>query len=212
VALDRLSRLTGVAVQAAELTDPATDAAPAPAGTGAGRGEVRAAQEKASALELESKRAGLRLLPSLNSRLTLNWYRDPDQGPAERRWMASVALDLPLWDGTRRAHEWRAAQAEARRARADAQAAGRDLDVAASAARAEMDVAPLLLTAARLGRAAGEEALRFAQDRYRAGLLPLSELLAADTEAARARLSEVDASALVALTRYRYLHAIGELK
>ncbi|MBI5836932.1 MAG: TolC family protein [Candidatus Eisenbacteria bacterium] len=212
VAIARLSRLVGATVNPSELADPSAPAADAPLGEAADRGEVRAARERAAALEIESKRAGLRLLPSLNGRVTLNWYRDPAQGPAERRWMASLAMDLPVWDGARRVNEWRAAQAQARMARADAQAAERDLEVAAAGARAEADIAPRRFEAARMGRAAAEEGLRFAQDRYRAGLLPLSELLAADAEAAKARLGEVDARVNLLLTRYRHLHAIGELR
>ena len=212
VALERLSGLVGARVLAGELAGPAEESAPIPAGAAGERGEVRAARERAAALGLESRRAGLRLLPAVNSRVTLNWYRDAGQGPAERRWMASVALDFPVWDGARRLHEWRAAQAQARQAQADAEALARDLEVNAAGARAELEVAPERLAAARLGRAAGEEALRFAQDRYRAGLLPLGELLAADAQAARARQEEVEASVQVVLARCRYLYAIGELR
>ena len=61
-------------------------------------------------------------------------------------------------------------------------------------------------------RRAAEEALRLASLRYRAGLLPLTDLLATDAEASAARAVAVEASTAVTLAYYRLLHAQGDLR
>jgi outer membrane protein TolC len=65
---------------------------------------------------------------------------------------------------------------------------------------------------ARETDATAEEALRFATQRYRAGLLPLTDLLATDAEAAAARQGRVEAEAVAVLAHYRLLRARGELR
>ncbi|MBI5711528.1 MAG: TolC family protein [Candidatus Eisenbacteria bacterium] len=229
LALTRLSRLVGERVDAGALETPAGDDeadadAPAPGGAdGAegtapgsraarGRGEVEAARERAGAEGVAARRAGLSLLPSLNARAGVNQYRDPEAGAWTRRWSAGLALDLPLWDGARRIEEWRAARARARAAAAEAEALERELAVAAEAAAAERAVACERRDAMRRARDAAEEAQRLALDRYRAGLLPLGELLNAEAEAARARQGQIAAEIGVTLARYHYLHATGGLR
>ncbi|MFN0151427.1 MAG: TolC family protein [bacterium] len=219
VSLSRLSRLVGEDVRAADVVsagddddvdDDGNDAASA---SGADeRGELRAAGARARLLAIESKRAGLRLLPALNSRASVSYYRPWDDGDAERRWTAGIAMTLPLWDGTRRAAEWKAARSRAAAAAAERDALERDLAIAAESARGDLAIARERCDVASAARAAAEEALRLARGRYHAGLLPIGELLFADTEAARARHNDVNAASEVVLARYRYLHAIGELR
>ncbi len=176
------------------------------------RGELTAARESATAQATESRTAALRLLPSLNSRLAVTGYRPADTGTFERRWMVALSADLPLFDGAQRVNEWRAASARATAARESARALERDLAVGLDAARAEDAIAPERRDAALAGRDAAEEALRLAGLRYRAGLLPLTELLAADAEAATARAAAIEASTAVVLAHYRLLHAQGDLR
>ncbi len=216
VALARLSRLVGESMDGTELVAPAgtADAAdvPAPAGAARGRGEMVAARARAAAEATAARRAGLSLLPSLNARAGLNRYRDSQGGAWARRWSAGLSLDLPLWDGARRIEEWRAAKARARAASAEAEALERELAVAVEAAAADRTVARGRRDAMRHARDASGEALRLALDRYRAGLLPLGELLNAGAEAARARQAQVEAGVGVTLAHYRYLHATGGLR
>jgi outer membrane protein TolC len=211
VALEHLSRLVQSPVAADDLA-PAGDAGPAPERDASARGELEAMRESAAAAGAESRTAGLRLLPSLNSRFAAAQYRPWDGDGFERRWMVAVTAEVPVFDGARRWNEWRAARAKAEEAKARAQSLERDLAVGLAAARVEAEVARERRDAARLGRAAAEEGLRIASLRYGAGLLPLTEFLAADAEASAARALEVEASSAVVLAHYRLLHALGDLR
>jgi len=211
-ALARLGALVGVPLDATSLAS-LPDVPDSPAGTtAAARPELVVAREGADALATESRRAGLSLLPSLNSRLAMTEYRDPAIAGWERRWTAAVTLDLPLWDGAHRYQQWRAARARARQAGADADALARDLAVDLSAAQENAVLALERRAVARETAAAAAEALRFASARYRAGLLPLTDLLATDAEAIRAREAQVDAEADAVVGHYRLLWAKGELR
>ena len=220
VALQRLSLLVGQPVEAVDLADlpeigelTANAAAAADSSSAApGRGELRAADEQVQAMDVEAKRAGFRLLPSLNSRATLMYYRPWEDGEFERRWTAGLSMSWPLWDGTQRMQEKHVAQARADEARSEHEALRRRVAVEIEAAHREQMVAGLARDVARSARDAAEEGLRLASQRYRAELLPLGELLAAEAEAARARHNEVNAEGQVVLAHYKYLQAIGELR
>ncbi len=220
VAFRRLSLLAGEEIGAQDLADlpdaaaiapPAVSIAPAKSG-GAERGELTAVREQAKALRVESTRAAFALLPSLNARLDLRHYHDPDSGEGDRRFLVGVSASLPVWDGLRRYEERRAARARAQEAEARAEQLRRDLSLEALDARGEASLALERRETARLARASSEEALRLALARYRAGLLAQTDLLAADAEAARARLDAVDAEVDAVLAQYRYRHATGDLE
>lgn len=213
VALTRLSQIAGSAVAGTDLAEPDAGALSEPAGAGtAGHPDARQAEERAAAAEIDSRRATYRLLPSLNTRAALDYYHDPGSGATEHRWAVGVAVDLPIWDGTRRLQDSRSARARARQAHAEADALKHELDTQAEAARREREISAEKRDAARTRRQAAEAALALAQQRYQAGLLPWSELVSAEADAARARQEEVGAEAGVVVAYYRHLHAIGELK
>lgn len=211
VALDHLSRLVQATIAPGELVA-ASDPPPVQARAASARGELDAVREGAAAASTESRIAALRMLPSLQSRFALSQYRPWDGDAFERRWMVAVMAEMPLFDGGQRLNEWRAARARAQESHALVLAAERDMATALASARAAEAVSREARDAARAGLAASEEALRLASLRYRAGLLPLSELLAADAEATSARAAEVAATTDVTLAHYRLLHALGELR
>ena len=210
IMLQRLSGLVQSPVAADELV---ADAAlpPIPPGDGA-RGELAAAREGAAAAATQSREAALALLPSINSRLALSQYAPATGDRWERRWMAAVSAELPIFDGGQRLNAWRAARAQAAQAKAGEAALARDLALDLAAARAEADVAQERRDAAFAGRAASEEALRLADARYRSGLLSLTDLLAADAEASASRSGAIAAASELVLTHVRLLHAMGELR
>lgn len=212
VTLDRLGRLAGATIDAAGLDDAGTLPAPPPA-PGV-RGELAAAREGAAAAAEQSRISGMALLPSLNSRFAVTQYRPATSDGAgwERRWMLAIGADLPLFDGAQRWNAYRAARAQAASAKAGAEALARDMAIGLAAARAEAAVTLEQRDAARAGRAAADEALRLADARYRAGLLPLTDLLAAEAEATAARGAETQAATAAVLAHYRLLHAMGELR
>lgn len=211
VALEHLSRRVGSPLAAADL-DAGGDVPAVAARAETARGELSAARDAAKAATTEARTATLRLLPSLNAHGAVTHYRPWESGGTERRWLVAVMAELPLFDGAQRWNEARAARAKAEAARARAAAAERDLATGLEAARTEDAVARERRDAARAGLAAAEEALRLATRRYAAGLLPLSELLAADAEASAARAGEAEASTAVILAHYRLLHAQGDLR
>jgi outer membrane protein len=241
VALARLSRMVGERIEASDLPtggdttrvarqegvtvaasfEPADWAAAAgpetsvPSGLDrppGARPELLAAREAAASAASESRQAAMALLPSLHSRFAVTQYRPALGGGWESRWMVAVAAEMPLFDGAERWNAWRAARARARTAEADARRLELDLATDLDAARAEAAVAAERAGAARAGRVAADESSRLAGARYRAGLLPLTDVLAADAEATAARAAEIQATSGVTLARYRLLHARGELK
>jgi outer membrane protein len=215
LALARLSQLVGEGVAVTDLggiPDPAAIAEDAGAGTGPERGDLEAARARARALGIESTRATLLLLPSLNARLDYRDYRDPDSGEGDRRFLAALSVSLPIWDGLERIEKRRAARARAEEARAQAELLRRAVDLEIEDARSEASISLERRDAARIQRAASEEALRLALARYRAGLLPQTDLLAADADAARARLNGVSAEIDAVIAQYRYRHATGVLE
>ena len=215
LSLGRLSQLVGEEVRGEELgglPDPESLAAEVAGRTGRGRGDLEAARAEAGALGIEATRATLLLFPSLNARLDYRDYRDPDSGEGDRRFLAALSVSLPVWDGLKRIEERRAARARAEEARARAELLRRDVALEVEDARAEASISLERRDAARLQRAASEEALRLALARYRAGLLSQTDLLAADADAARARLSAVNAEVDAVVAQYRNRHATGALE
>ncbi len=211
VALEHLSKRAGAAVAAEDLVV-TTDFPPVAERAETARGELAAMRENEKAAGAEAWTSTLRLLPSVNSRFAVSQYKPWDGDSYERRWMVAVMAELPLFDGGRRWNEARAARAKADEARAKARALERDMATGLAAARTEAAVSLERLEAARAGLAAAEEGLRLASLRYRAGLLPITELLGADAEASAARAAEAEASTAVTLAHYRLLHAQGDLR
>jgi outer membrane protein TolC len=151
-------------------------------------------------------------LPSLNLRFSYNQYIDPDGGASAWRYSGWLLLDLPIWDALDRVNKWKASKARAREAEADVEAVRRQMEIRALAAEKERAISFEQLRTAELARSSSEEALRIALDRYREGLLPISEWSATEADAARARRDYVQAEAGVVLAHYRYLRAIGRLQ
>ena len=174
---------------------------------------LESARARADRMSLDATRAALRLLPSLNGRFAVSYYRDPDAGSdAERRWFAGLSLDWPLWDGAQRWNDRRAAAAQAEGARAEYESLRLEAASRAETARRDLEIAGPRRDASRAARLASDEALRLATARYRAGLLPLDDLLSVDADAARARERHIAREADLELAGYRYLHAIGRLR
>ncbi len=76
----------------------------------------------------------------------------------------------------------------------------------------DMQVADRGLAAAREAVAASEAARRITSDRYAAGLLPITDLLAVETDLAAARLGELAARYDAVLGRVRLRRAAGRIE
>lgn len=216
VARRRLGDLVGESLSDDDIASPDPAEPSAFLAAGAIRSEAApelvASRARSRRLAIEASRAALRLLPSLNGRVAVTHYRDPELTGTERRWFAGLSLDWPLWDGGLRWNERRAAAARAEGARAELEAMERDLTAREEAARRDLEIAGPRRDAALAARRASDEALRLATFRYGAGLLPLDEWLAVDAEAARARERQIAREAELELAGYTYLHAIGGLR
>ncbi len=212
----RLGDAIGASPTDAEIATPQpADATASRADAAAAEGDVpelEASRARARRLGLEASRAALRLFPSVNGRVAVTYYRDPEVDDVERRWFAGLSLDWPLWDGAQRWNERRAAAARADGARAELIAAERELAARTESARRDLEIAGPRRDAAWAARQASDEALRLATARYGAGLLPLDEWLAVDAEAARARERHIAREADLRLAGYTYRHAIGGLR
>lgn len=127
----------------------------------------------------------------------------------EATWTAGVTLGFNAWDGGRTAAAVEEAEARAsslERRLADTERRLR-LDVASRladlrTARAAVSVSQRNLEAAR-------ENLRVAQDRYREGVIPSSELLDAETLLLRASLDQTDAATRVRVALANLDRAVG---
>ena len=127
----------------------------------------------------------------------------------EGTWTAGLSLSFNAWDGGRTAAA--VAEAEARadalekrledgRQRVRLEVTSRLLDL--ETARAALTVAARNLDAAR-------ENLRVAQDRYREGVIPSSELLDAETLLIRAGLDQTDAATRIRVALVSLDRAVG---
>ena len=174
-----------------------------------------AANPPASLFAINSERTPLFFIDvDIHSLALLDYrdYRDPESGAGDRRFLAALSVSLPVWDGLKRIEERRAARARAEEARARAELLRREIALQALEAGAEVSISLERRDAARMQRAASEEALRLALARYRAGLISQTDLLAADSEAARARLNAVNSEVDAVVAQYRNRHAMGALE
>ena len=214
VARQRLSQLVGEPA-AEPVALPGVPQAEEPGARSAAdaehRGELVAAKEIARARGIEATRASLARLPSVNARFDYRLYRDAATGGGDERYLVGVTASLPIWDLKGLEQARREASARADEARAREELLRREVVLRAAESAAEVEVSRERSLAARLAQESSEEALRLAQARYGSGLVPQSDLLAVDAEAARTRLARVDAEALEVMAHYRDLHARGRL-
>jgi outer membrane protein len=128
----------------------------------------------------------------------------------EGSYLVGLAVRWGAWDGGRAP---RIAEAEARAAAAAARIRSLEDRVGLEVERAWRDaqVADRGLDVTRESAAANEEARRISAERYAAGLLPLTDLLATEDAAVAARLGELSARHDALVARLRLKQAAGRL-
>ena len=127
-------------------------------------------------------------------------------------WSVGVTLNIPVWNWGEGKYKVRAARAEARMAtlrREDAEEKIR-LQVTQQAFRVNEANKKLLLSLRNLDNA--EENLRTARLGFKEGVIPTSDLLAAQTAWLQAHSDKIDAQIDIMISRAEYQKAIGELK
>jgi len=176
------------------------------------RPDLVALQAAAAGARADAERARAARWPSLSLAATTarTYFLEDDRVPSTS-YSVGVNLSLPLFDGGRLAAEARAAERDAERLQAEADA--QRSQVARAVTEAYLDVRHA--QAQRAGVAvqleSATESAQAAEARYAAGVGSLLELLTAEAALARARQStaESDSAWLAAFSRLN--HALGRL-
>jgi cobalt-zinc-cadmium efflux system outer membrane protein len=203
VALARLSRAVGEPVGAddvpSEETAPVTYSREEEGVVEAARTAHPLVQAQAAAVEAarETLRAARRSSrPSLSAQVAGEWHgEDGGIGVERDSYAAALVVDLPVYDaGLRgaRVAEASAALLEAEASRRDVQDA---LELAARTAHHAAVEATARLPLADAAVVAAESALAIVTERYRAGLMPVLDLLEAERALTQARTRVLDARA-----------------
>ncbi|HEV8200310.1 MAG TPA: TolC family protein [Candidatus Polarisedimenticolia bacterium] len=175
-----------------------------------GRPEIEAARRAGAAAEAQDRAAAAARGPEVDGIARYDVHANGLDG-GEGSYFAGLQIRWAAFDRVRSsridAARARAQAAEAwsrvaeDRARLDVEQAWRDADVADRNA-----------AIARQGLAAAEEARRIAAERYAGGLLPLTDLLDAETALLETRLAEIGARFDAAVSRVRLSRASGRLE
>lgn len=124
-------------------------------------------------------------------------------------WAVGATLSMPLWEWGEGRHKVRAARAEARAARLEAEEAADKIRLQIRACRFRLDEARGRMTQAARLKARADENLRMARFGHREGVITAADLLAAHTAWLDARAEAIDAAAEAAVARAALRHAEG---
>ncbi|HEU5057594.1 MAG TPA: TolC family protein [Kofleriaceae bacterium] len=175
------------------------------------RPELRAARARA-----DQARSGARVLladlfPNVSALGTVQHNTGNGPFQPENAWFVGVRLSWNVWDWGSNWHTYKAASHQADQASkaASRMAEGLRVEVRRRArqARAAFDA----LDVARAGLAAAEEAFRIQEARYQEGATTTTELLAAETEVAEARIGHATARHAYFLELAALARATGQL-
>jgi len=176
--------------------------------------EALAARARALEASAEAERAAARPHASLAAGYE---YADPQRRivPPESGWNdawdVGVALTMRLWDGGRTKAAAARVTHETAAVRAQLDELDRRIGLEVLARREELLAASAAVEVADRGVASAREAVRVAGERYRAGVLPSSELLDAETALLIAGLDRVRAWAEVRIARAALDRAVGRV-
>lgn len=194
LAVAAINALVGARVVAArDLDGVATAPGGAPAVESiADRPEMRAARMMAAIRRQAYEKARRAYAPTLSAFGELDWD-SPADSDFEQSYLAGVAAEVELFDGTRRSKAVAQAKAEWDAARAAVDLAEQQLGLDLTQAQLALANAKARAEVANSGAASATEALRLAHQRYEQGAADISELLNAETASA-ASLSAASAA------------------
>jgi len=151
-------------------------------------------------------------LPAVVAQGNLGW-RNPNMG-LEQEWYRSadftVAASWTIWDRGAGVLGHKAAQASWAQLRAQREQLARMLEVEVQMALTSFDESMAQIGVARTGSQQAEEALRLETDRFEQGMVNNTELLAAQTALAGARLSVLQAETGIHLSHAALRKAVGD--
>lgn len=166
------------------------------------RGDLLAAQYRARAAAEGHSQARAGYLPRLGLAASYAWHdQSVPFGTEADSWQAGAGLTWTLFDGLRRSGQVERSAAQQRAARLQAEELRRNVALQIREAELRAEEARLQLASAQTAVSEAEESHRLLQQRYEAGLSPLSDLLAAQAALDRARLDAVNANGAMLLAR-----------
>ena len=175
------------------------------------RPDLGALDENLSAMDHYRKAAWGQWLPSLALVGQVGW-RNPDYS-LEPVWYETASITLAaqwsFWDRGAALHRARAAAAALRQVQVQRELAVDMLGIEIRNAVSGWDEAAAEVEVARAGLAQAEESHRLQQERFRAGVVANTELLAAQAALSGARLSLLQAETRVRMSRAALTRAVG---
>jgi outer membrane protein TolC len=202
-----LSLLTGQSVTGATLTTRIETDSPVEAASPGERADLLAARERATAAGAGASAAAGNLLPEVFLQLSAETARrKPEEGTVWTTAMIGARWQLSL--GSR--SEWRAAQSRARAAADAARWEERQAAREVTESRRSLEAATARIQAAREAVSSGEAVRTQRAARHRQGLLPLTEVLDAETGLSGARTLLLQSQLEARLARTQLQLALGQ--
>ncbi|MBN1335728.1 MAG: TolC family protein [Deltaproteobacteria bacterium] len=175
------------------------------------RPDLKALDENLQAMDHYRKAAWGQWLPSVAVVGQVGW-RNPDYS-LEPVWYetssVTVAASWSFWDRGAALHRARAAAAAQRQVQLQRELAVEGMGIEIRSAVSGWDEAAAEVEVARAGLAQAEESHRLEQERFKAGVVANTELLAAQAALSGARLSLLQAQTRLRMSRAALVKAIG---
>ncbi len=176
------------------------------------RPDLAALRAAALRAQSEATRARAARWPvlALSANIGRTFFLEAERKPSTSN-SIGANLTIPLFEGGRLAAEARAAEQDARRFAADADARQRAIELETTQAWYDVHYAQTVRTGVAIQFDSADESARAAEARYKAGLGSLLEWLTAQADRARARQARVQADSdwLAAFSRLN--HALGRI-
>lgn len=119
--------------------------------------------------------------------------RDSDFLPHDEEWLFGVRMEMPLFTGFKISSQESKAQAEMNEARAEFEVARKRIDKEIMTAFAKLNEAYEFIRTTRIQVEDARESVRLTEERYKAGVSTLTDLLDAETSLVRAEATHVNA-------------------
>lgn len=175
-----INSLVGAEVASQKDFDTARGVEIVSAGGATNRPELKAVQLMATIKKQSFEKARRAYSPTISAFGEVDWDSDASTD-FEQSYLAGIAAEVAIFDGSRRAKGVAQAKAEWESAKAAVELAQRQLDLDLTQARLALNDATARAEVAKSGATSATEALRLVRQRYEQGAADISELLNAET-------------------------------
>jgi outer membrane protein TolC len=213
-----LSILMGTDLDPAAVLTPAADALELPAtdpaadleSALAARPDLLALESAIAALKADEERLRGQHMPTVGLSITQEWYDDTVFGTRGDAATGAVGIRIPIFWGGRVTAQTTQAAARVREMESMRSAMLEGVRLEVETSRYGMEEARARLEAARGNEAAAEKALSITEERYKKGILKMTDLLDADTALTEARTRHLQARYDLLLAHQDYSLALGK--